>query len=89
MKPCLIAEHGCRGTTGARPAGGAWIEPGAVDAQLAARAMLRIRDYLTQHPNEEVISVGREAGSDDALIVPRAVVDLMAFVLRRQQAAAV
>lgn len=88
MKPCLIAEHGCRGTTGARPAG-AWIEPGAVEAQLAARAMRRIRGYLTQHPNEEAISVGREAGSDDALIVPRAVVDLMAFVLRRQQAAAV
>lgn len=65
--------------TGVHPA--KRIEPGAVDAQLAARAMRRIRDYLTRHPDEEVIAVGREVGSDDALLVPRAVVDLLAFVL--------
>ena len=57
------------------------IEPGALDADVAARAMRRIRDYLAQHPDEEEISVGREVGSDDALIVPRAAVDLLAFVL--------
>ncbi|MFD4406440.1 excisionase family DNA-binding protein [Nocardia sp. NPDC058499] len=57
------------------------IAPGAIDADIAARAMRRIRDYLARHPDEDVISVGREVGSDDALVVPRAVVDLLAFVL--------
>ncbi|MBF6423399.1 helix-turn-helix domain-containing protein [Nocardia cyriacigeorgica] len=57
------------------------IAPGAVDAEIAARAMRRIRDYLAHHPDEEVISVGRDVGGDDGLIVPRAAVDLLAFVL--------
>ncbi|WP_405179812.1 helix-turn-helix domain-containing protein [Nocardia sp. NBC_01377] len=55
-------------------------EPGEIDAEVAARAVRRIKDYLMRHPNEQTISVGGETGTD-ALIVPRQAVSLLAFIL--------
>lgn len=57
------------------------IRPGEVDADLARRAMRRIRDYLASHPEAEPIEVLGEVGDDEALVVPRAVATLLAQVL--------
>lgn len=57
------------------------IRPGDVDAQVANRAARRIRDYIASHPDEEVVSVDAEIGQDDALIVPRPAVVMLAQVL--------
>lgn len=57
------------------------IRPGDVDAQVANRAARRIREYIAKHPDEEVVSVGAEIGEDDALIVPRPAVVMLAQVL--------
>jgi excisionase family DNA binding protein len=56
------------------------IRPGEVDAELARRAMRRIRDYLASNPDAEPIEVLGEVGHD-ALVVPRAVATLLAQVL--------
>jgi excisionase family DNA binding protein len=56
-------------------------EPGAIDAEIAARAMRRIKDYLMRHPDEEVIPVTGEIGTEDALVLPREAVSLLAFIL--------
>ncbi|WP_054815645.1 excisionase family DNA-binding protein [Nocardia arizonensis] len=56
-------------------------EPGEIDAEIAARAVRRIKDYLMRHPNEQTISVGGETGGEEALIVPRQAVGLLAFIL--------
>lgn len=56
-------------------------EPGAIDAEMAGRAMRRIKDYLMRHPDEEFIPVTREIGGEDALVLPRAAVSILAFVL--------
>lgn len=56
-------------------------EPGEIDAEIAARAVRRIKDYLMRHSNEQTIRVGGETGSDNALIVPRQAVSLLAFIL--------
>ncbi|MCU1642574.1 MAG: hypothetical protein JWN03_2849 [Nocardia sp.] len=56
-------------------------EPGAIDAEMAARAMRRIKDYLMRHPDEEVIPVTGEVGSEDALVLPREAVSMLAFIL--------
>ncbi|MCP2319061.1 DNA binding domain-containing protein, excisionase family [Nocardia amikacinitolerans] len=56
------------------------IEPGEIDAEVAARAMRRIKDYLMRHPSEETIRVDGETG-DNALILPREVVNMVAFIL--------
>ncbi|MEV0360382.1 excisionase family DNA-binding protein [Nocardia sp. NPDC050697] len=57
------------------------IEPGEVDAEVAARALRRVRDYLLRHPESTDIAVTAEIGSAGALVLPRAVVDLVGFVL--------
>ncbi|WP_433239985.1 excisionase family DNA-binding protein [Streptosporangium sp. CA-135522] len=58
------------------------IEPGAIDAQIAARAVRRIKDYLMRHPGREPIPVAGELGDeDDALILPREAVSLLAYIL--------
>ena len=46
------------------------IEPGAVDGDVAGRAARRISDYLTSHPDEDLIEALGEVGSD-ALVIPR------------------
>jgi excisionase family DNA binding protein len=57
------------------------IRPGEVDAELAGRAMRRIREYLQSNPEAEPIEVIGEIGDDEALVVPRAVATLLAQVL--------
>ncbi|MGP4022291.1 excisionase family DNA-binding protein [Actinomadura sp. 3N407] len=57
------------------------IEPGAIDAQAAERAVRRIKDYLMQHPDEETIRVAGERGVEEPLILPRDAVSLLAFIL--------
>ncbi|WP_174186082.1 helix-turn-helix domain-containing protein [Nocardia barduliensis] len=56
-------------------------EPGAIDAEVAARAMRRIKDYLMRHPAEQTIRVSPEHAGDDALILPREAVSMLAFIL--------
>ncbi|MQY23377.1 excisionase family DNA-binding protein [Nocardia macrotermitis] len=56
-------------------------EPGAIDAEVAARALRRIKDYLMRHPDAETIPATREIDSTDALVLPREAVSLLAFIL--------
>jgi len=58
------------------------IRPGAVDADIAERAARRIRDYLARHLDDEPISVRVEIGENDALVVPRPAVVMLAQVLQ-------
>ncbi|NKZ07555.1 excisionase family DNA-binding protein [Actinomadura latina] len=57
------------------------IEPGAIDAQAAERAVRRIKDYLMRHPDEGTIRVTGESGEKDPLVLPRDVVSMLAFIL--------
>ncbi|WP_067486083.1 helix-turn-helix domain-containing protein [Actinomadura hibisca] len=62
------------------------IEPGAIDSEVADRAMKRIKAYLMRHPDEQTIQVVGEVGGREALVLPREAVSLLAFIL--SQAAA-
>ena len=53
------------------------IQPGEIDAAVAARAVRRIKDYLMRHPDQQAIEVGDE----DPLIVPRDAVAMLAYIL--------
>ncbi len=57
------------------------IQPGEIDAEVAARAVRRIKDYLMRHPDQQAIEVGVEVGIEDPLIVPRDAVALFAYIL--------
>ncbi len=57
------------------------IDPGVVDTDVAGRAARRISDYLNSHPEEDLIRVLGEVGSDDALVIPRPTVIMLAQVL--------
>ncbi|KOG82106.1 MULTISPECIES: helix-turn-helix domain-containing protein [Streptomyces] len=59
------------------------IEPGAVDAEEAQRALRRINDYLSHTARSEAdVRVHLETGAtDDALVLPRPVVDMFASML--------
>ena len=57
------------------------IDPEDVDAETAARAARRIRDYLNSHPEEDLIDTLGEVGEDDALVIPRATAVMLAQVL--------
>ncbi|MEU4808597.1 helix-turn-helix domain-containing protein [Nocardia fluminea] len=57
------------------------IEPGEIDAEVAERALRRVRDYLTSHPADQIISVAGETGAENALVLPRSVVNMVAFIL--------
>lgn len=57
------------------------IRPGDVDAAVAARAARRIKDYLTNHPEGDLIEVLGETGQADALVVPRPAAAMLAQVL--------
>ncbi|HEY2080402.1 MAG TPA: excisionase family DNA-binding protein [Streptosporangiaceae bacterium] len=58
------------------------IRPGEVDTHIAERAARRIRDYLASNPDEETINIDSELGGvDEALVVPRAAVVMIAQVL--------
>lgn len=63
-------------------AAGRSVKPGEVDAAAAARALRRIRDYLQARPRDASdIRILVEGGGDDALVVPRPVVELVAHML--------
>ena len=57
------------------------INPGDVDAEVAERAARRIRDYLTSHPDDDLVEVLGEIGDDDALVIPRATAIMFAQIL--------
>ncbi|MFI6480433.1 excisionase family DNA-binding protein [Nonomuraea sp. NPDC050663] len=57
------------------------LDPGKVDAQDAARAMRRIKDYLSAHPGADPIRVTGELAGDEALVLPRDVVTMLAYML--------
>ncbi|GAA4606061.1 hypothetical protein GCM10023195_21420 [Actinoallomurus liliacearum] len=57
------------------------IEPGAIDAEVAARALRRIKDYLMRHPDRENIPVTGELGGEEAVVLPREAVSLFAYIL--------
>jgi excisionase family DNA binding protein len=57
------------------------INPGDVDVEIAERAARRIRDYLTSHPDDDLLEVLGETGDDDALVIPRATAIMFAQIL--------
>jgi excisionase family DNA binding protein len=57
------------------------VQPGTIDAEMASRAVRRVKDYLMRHPEQLTIRVAGEHGADDPLILPREAVSLLAFVL--------
>lgn len=57
------------------------IDPGDVDAEVAGRAARRISDYLGSHPDEDLIEALGEVGAEDALVIPRPTVVMLAQVL--------
>ncbi|RAY16446.1 DNA-binding protein [Actinomadura craniellae] len=62
------------------------VEPGTIDAEVAGRAVRRIKDYLMRHPDQDVIAVAGEHGVEDALFLPREAVSLLAFILAQAAA---
>lgn len=57
------------------------VLPGSIDADVAGRAVRRIKDYLMRYPEQSTIRVAGEHGSADPLILPREAVSLLAFIL--------
>ena len=57
------------------------IDPGDVDTEVAGRAARRISDYLSSHPGEDLIEALGEVGTEDALVIPRPTVVMLAQVL--------
>ena len=57
------------------------IDPGDVNTEVAGRAARRISDYLSSHPGEDLIEALGEVGADDALVIPRPTVVMLAQVL--------
>ncbi|MCD0453747.1 helix-turn-helix domain-containing protein [Actinocorallia sp. API 0066] len=57
------------------------LEPGKVNAQEAARAVRRIKDYLATHPGTGDIRVTGELAGDEALVLPRDAVTMLAYIL--------
>ncbi|HEX3962395.1 MAG TPA: helix-turn-helix domain-containing protein [Trebonia sp.] len=57
------------------------INPGDVDAEIAARAARRIEEYLDGHPEDDLIEAIGETGTQDALIIPRATAVMFAQIL--------
>ncbi|MEV4182606.1 helix-turn-helix domain-containing protein [Streptosporangium canum] len=57
------------------------VQPGSIDAEMAGRAVRRIKDYLMRSPEQSAIRVVGEHGAEDPLILPREAVSLLAFIL--------
>jgi excisionase family DNA binding protein len=58
------------------------VAPGVVDAEVAARALRRIRDYLaSDRARSDPLEILVEGGPDEALVVPRPAVEMFAHVL--------
>lgn len=60
---------------------GGVIRPGDADAELASRAVRRIRDYLAAHPGTDPVRIRGELAGDDALVIPRAAMVMFAQIL--------
>ncbi|MGJ6968858.1 excisionase family DNA-binding protein [Streptosporangium sp. G11] len=57
------------------------VQPGIIDAEMAGRAVRRIKDYLMRYPERSTVQVAGEHGGEDPLILPREAVSLLAFIL--------
>lgn len=57
------------------------VQPGSIDAEVAGRAVRRIKDYLMRSPEQPTVHVVGEHGDEDPLILPREAVTLLAFIL--------
>ncbi|WP_043637461.1 helix-turn-helix domain-containing protein [Nonomuraea candida] len=57
------------------------VRPGSIDAEVAGRAVRRIKDYLMQYPEQPTVQVVGEHGDEGPLILPREAVSLLAFIL--------
>ncbi|MEV7012519.1 helix-turn-helix domain-containing protein [Streptosporangium sp. NPDC051022] len=57
------------------------VQPGSIDAEMAGRAVRRIKDYLMRSHEQSVIRVVGEHGAEDPLVLPREAVSLLAFIL--------
>ncbi|MEU4408390.1 hypothetical protein AB0F88_28050 [Streptosporangium sp. NPDC023963] len=57
------------------------VQPGSIDAEMAGRAVRRIKDYLMQYPEQSAVRVAGEHGGEDPLVLPRGAVSLLAFIL--------
>ncbi|WP_326646480.1 helix-turn-helix domain-containing protein [Streptosporangium sp. NBC_01755] len=57
------------------------VQPGSIDAEMAGRAVRRIKDYLMRSHEQSAIRVVVEHGAEDPLILPREAVSLLAFIL--------
>ncbi|MEU4572410.1 helix-turn-helix domain-containing protein [Nonomuraea sp. NPDC023979] len=57
------------------------VQPGSIDAEVAGRAVRRIKDYLMRYPEQPTVRVAGEHGGEDPLILPREAVSLLAFIL--------
>jgi excisionase family DNA binding protein len=58
------------------------VAPGEVEADVADRALSRIKSYLARHSDDAEVALHAEAGSqDEVLVVPRAAVQLFASML--------
>lgn len=57
------------------------VRPGSIDAEMAGRAVRRIKDYLMSSPEQSEVRVSGEHGGDDPLVLPREAVILLAFIL--------
>ena len=57
------------------------INPGEVDGEIAGRTARRIRDYLTNHPDDDPLEIDVEGDDNEVLVVPRAGAVMLAQVL--------
>ncbi|MGV9380676.1 hypothetical protein ACWDRB_33015 [Nonomuraea sp. NPDC003707] len=53
------------------------VQPGTIDAEMAGRAVRRIKDYLMRYPDQTTIRVAGEHGDE----APCEAVSLLAFTL--------
>lgn len=58
------------------------VAPGAVDAQVAARALRRIKDFLARdRDRSDELAILVEGGAGEALVVPRPAVEMFVHIL--------
>lgn len=63
-------------------AAGAKVAPGVVDAEVAARALRRVKDYLASTgARSDELEILVEGGHGEALVLPRQAVELFAHIL--------
>jgi excisionase family DNA binding protein len=66
----------------ATKAAGSKVAPGVVDAEVAARALRRVKDYLASTgARSDELEILVEGGPGEALVLPRQAVELFAHIL--------